>query len=514
MAACSAAIATILLAGCGSSSIIPAPQQISASQVPARTGTAVRPLTSLNSPADEFGLTMPIDSTIAFFTSAKSGGPGKQSIYYARRTGSVWTVPALAVEINNAQSNGAPSITPGGESLYFTGCDYGLGDCDLYRVDVGPRGSVPNETIPWTIPTNLGLGINGFNWDSQPCVAADGSILYFSSDRPGGFGGKDIWYCRRMKDGSWNTPINAGPKINTAFDEVSPWLSPDGATLFFSSNGQPGIGGFDIFETHSLQSGNTVVTNLGTPINSSADEITFSLSSDGTHAFMASNRSGGTGGYDLYEIAPSPVQLDPFVIVRGTVRDQNGRPLVAMVEAADLTSNTPLGRFMTNPDSGTYTAVLPRGYDYGLTAVAPDHLFLSKQVPVERSLEHRDERRVDFQLSPLNGTTPLLVFFDPGESNLLHESVNDLTRVVDLLQDDPKLTIEIAGHTDNVGDDGANFALSSERARAVRSFLIGNRIDADRVKATGYGPTQPIADNGTESGRAMNRRVELRIATQ
>lgn len=504
--------ASLLLTGCGSSSGSLAPvSKLNPEQVPAHRELAISPMSALNSAADEFGMTMPLDTTIGYFTSSRAGALGKHSIFYSRRTGSTWTVPALAVEINNARSNGGPSITPGGEALYFTGCDYGFGDCDLYRVDVGPRGEVPPETSPWTVPVNLGLTVNGRGWESQPCVAADGSILYFSSDRPDGFGGKDIWYCRRARDGSWERPINAGPRVNTAFDEVSPWVSPDGRTLYFSSNGMPGLGGFDVFEAHNAIGGGTVVQNVGTPINSPSDEITFSLSSDGSHAFVASNRAGGSGGYDLYQISAPPVPVDPFVIARGSVRDERGRPVVATIEVTDLSSNIPLGRFMSEPDSGMYVAILPRGVDYALTAVAPGHLFLSRQLTVDRDLERNDMRQVDFQLQPIVGTVRLLVFFDTGESNLEKESINDLNRAVAFLEANPDVRVEVAGHTDNTGDEGANFELSAERARSVKSFLVGNRINADRIKAVGYGSSQPVADNGTDAGRAMNRRVELRV---
>jgi outer membrane protein OmpA-like peptidoglycan-associated protein len=506
-------LGALLLGGCAASTSTPVPSvpTLSADKVPARSDVKLKAMTPLNSSGDDFGLTMPVDSTIVFFTAAHAPGGSDHDIYFARRTGATWTVPAQAVEINNGKSNGVPSITPGAEALYFAGCDYGLGDCDLYRVDVGPRGEVPPETIAWTIPNNLGLAVNGPGWESQPCISADGSTLYFSSDRPGGFGGKDIWLSKRLADGSWDRPINAGPHVNTAFDEVTPWIAPDGKTLLFSSNGRPGLGGFDVFEMHDIPGGGTVVNNLGTPVNSSADEISFSLSSDGRHAFVASNRDGGAGGYDLYEVAPVPVPIDPFVIVRGRVRDETGHPVVATVSATDLAGNTPLGRFTSDPDSGTYTAILPRGYSYALTADAPGHLFYSKQLTIDRALETTETRYVDFQLAPMTGSVRLLLFFDPGESNLQKESVTDLNHVIRFLQENPTARIEISGHTDNTGDEGANFNLSTERARAVKSYLVGNRISADRIEAAGYGPKRPIADNTTEAGRAMNRRVEMRI---
>lgn len=502
---------SFLLAQCGSSSPIARPPRLSVDEVP-KTSAVLTPLRGINSKADDFGLTMPLDSTIAFFTSGRGEALGKHSIFYSKTGTSGWTTPALAVVINNNNSNGTPAITPGGEAMYISGCDFGFGDCDLYRVDVGPRGTVPVETIPWSIPTNLGLRVNGTYWDSQPCISADGSTLYFSSNRPGGLGGRDIWLSRRAKDGSWERPVNAGEAINTSFEEVSPWVSPDGQTFYFSSNGHAGLGGFDVYGVTNDR-GISIVENLGTPINSTADEITFRLSANGSRAFVASNRRGGEGGYDLYEVSPVPAQLDPIMIVRGVVRDEHGKPIMASLQVTDLTSDLEMGTFTTNPEDGLYAIVLPRGYNYSLTTQAPGYLFSSQQLLVPSDLERNEERRMDFALQPINGVVRLLVFFNPNESGLQRESRSDLDRAAAFLQANTGIEVEIAGHTDNSGDPKAALELSRERAQAVKSYLVGNRIEADRIKVVGYGPAQPIADNDTEEGRAMNRRVEMRIVT-
>jgi outer membrane protein OmpA-like peptidoglycan-associated protein len=502
--------ASMLATGCGSStSTVVSPPLLEGEEI-RQMAVTLTPLDALNSPADDFGATMPLDSTMILFSSAREGAIGPHSIFMSRMQGGRWGEPALAVEINNGHSNGLPSITPGGESVYFAGHEYGFGDADIYRADVGPRGDIPDGMIPWSIPSNLGLRVNGTGWDSEPCISADGSILYFSSDRPGGFGNRDIWVCKRRSDGTWDTPVNAGETINTPFDEVTPWVSPDGQSLFFSSNGRPGLGGFDIFAATTV-AGVTVVNHLGTPINSSNDDIAMSLSADGKHAFMASNRSGGRGGFDLYQVTPVPVTVDPLMVVRGSVRGADGKPLQATIEVTDLSSEQMMGSFRTDPESGIYTLVLPRGYNYALTASAPGHLFNSQQMLVPRDLERDAERRMDFALQSIRGTIRLLVFFRPNESNLQRESTSDLDRVVTFLTANPDLKVEIAGHSDNSGDARAALELSRQRAQAVKSYLVGNRIQGERITVTGYGSTQPIADNDTEEGRAMNRRVEMRV---
>jgi outer membrane protein OmpA-like peptidoglycan-associated protein len=498
----------VVLTGCttGSGSVLlPA----STKDVPDHPEIELTPLTALNSSADDFGLTMPLDTTTVLLTSSRQGAPGKHSIFYSRLGAAGWNAPKLAVELNNSQSNGMPAITADGNVLYFTGCDYGLGDCDLYRVEAGPRGAVPEEAIPWSIPSNIGFPANSAYWESQCVMSADGGLLYFSSDGPGGLGGKDIWICRRNLDGTWERPFNAGEKVNTAFDEITPWPTPDGQTLLFASNGHPGMGGYDLFAA-MITPGGTVIENLGTPINSTSDDFSISLSADGRQAFFASNRGGGMGGYDLYRFDPVPVPIDPLMIVRGRVT-ANGRPTLGTIEVTDLISNERLGVFSTNQEDGSYAIILPRGFNYALTAQAPGHLFSSKQVIAPFDLERNTERSLDFELQPISGTVRLLVFFDQNDMNLKRESSADLDRLVRFLATNPKLTIEVAGHTDNVGDAAANKTLSEQRAQSVKSYLVGNRISAERIKVAGYGSSQPIATGDTEEARSMNRRVEVRI---
>lgn len=467
----------------------------------------VAPLVSLNTPFDDFGATMPLDTTFLFFTTTSNG---RQRIVQSRWNGRAWEAPEPAPAIDSNHDNGLPFITPDRNSLYIAGDEYGFGDCDLYRVEVGLRGGVPDEQIPWTIPSNLGSNVNSLFWDSHPCVAADGSVLYFSSDRPGGYGGRDIWYSRRRRDGTWEKPINAGEPINTSFDEISPWVTPDNQTLLFSSNGHPGLGGFDIF-VETQNSGIQTVINPGLPINSSSDDICCSISADGRRAFLSSNRDGGLGGYDLYSVTPSPVQIDPLMFVQGKVYGADGSTIIATVELTDLTSDAPLGLFMTNPETGLYHIILPRGYNYALTAQAPEHLFSSEQVLVPPGLEKDSTTRIDFHLREINGTIRLLVFFHPNESNLLKQSTSDLDRVVDFLRANSDISIELAGHSDSSGDLNDALDLSLARAKAVKAYLVGNRVKAERIRVVGYGAEQPIADNTTEEGRALNRRVEMRV---
>lgn len=480
-----------------------------------RTDIVATPIATLNSTRDDFGLAMPLDTTLAFFTSNRNGSAGVHSIFWSRLSAGGWRKPELAVEINNAMSNGLPAIAPNGESMYFAGCDYGFGDCDIYEVQSGVRGSVKPETIAWTIPNNMGLAINGSFWDSQPCITSDGSLLAFASDRPGGFGGRDIWICLRNQNGTWSHPLNAGPEVNTPYDEVTPWIAPDCRTLFFASNGHAGIGGFDLFSVElTPESGigpASPAFNLGQPINSSADDIALSISSGGIKAFFSSNRAGGIGGYDIYQLSQPPVEIEPIGIVRGSVRDEKGNPVFARITVSSLSTGNVIGTFQTNPESGIYEIVVRQGGDYAVTAQASGRLFHSQQITIPSGIVERKEFRIDHILQPAQNGTQLLLFFSPGSTTLERESIVDLDHLVEFLKVNSEMKIEIGGHTDNIGDPEENKRISLERARAVKSYLVGNRIRGERIEVKGYGDTRPIADNNTEEGRKVNRRVEMQV---
>ena len=507
---------TLWTTGCsGSGEAIQRPSNLPEDMIPVRADLSIINLRSLNSSRDDFGISMSLDTSLAFLTSARSEAHGTHSIFWSRTTAGAWSTPQLAVELNNEESNGMPSVAPGGQTMFFTGCDYGFGDCDLYRVSSGIRGSVPKETTAWTIPRNLGLTLNGSYWESQPSIAPDGSMMVFSSDRPEGFGGRDIWISFREQDGSWGYPLNAGQHINTVFDEVTPSISPDCRTLYFASNGHPGLGEFDLFfVVLDPELGFNPVPparNLGKPINSPNDDIALSLSSDGSHTFLASNRSGGLGGYDIYQLSKTLVAIDPLSIVHGVVTDNEGNPIFAEIEVTDLRTGNIISNLQTEPETGNYAVVLRRGGNYAITAEAPNYLFSSQQVSTPVDLPANRYDSLFHRLQPMNGFVELLLFFKTGSRTLERESTVDLDRLAYFLKANPDIRIEIGGHTDNVGSPEANKQLSLERAEAVKSYLVGNRIPADRIEVEGYGDTKPIADNQTEAGRRVNRRVEMRV---
>jgi outer membrane protein OmpA-like peptidoglycan-associated protein len=357
--------------------------------------------------------------------------------------------------------------------------------------------------------------VNSDKWDSQPSISADGSTIYFVSDRPGGYGQTDLYVVKRNPFGDWAVPMNLGSVVNTPFHEYSPFISPDGKTLYYSSFGHPGFGDLDLFVTVFENSEWSMPRNLGAPLNSSGDDRYFTIGGSGEVGYFASNRAGSVGRQDLYEIAiPEDMRPQPTVVVSGTVTSvDTGEPLGAWVLVEDLQNGDLVATYKSNQASGQYLVVLPAGRDYSVSATREGFFFYSQRFTVADDARYQEITR-DIPLSPIaEGATVVLnnVFFETGSAELSPESRFELGKVVDLMTQNPTVVIEVGGHTDNVGSEETNMRLSHNRAMSVREFLVGAGVPEARVEAKGYGETNPVASNETDEGRQANRRTEIII---
>lgn len=486
----------------------------SAQPVPDRSDVTVTPLT-INSSQDDFAPQFVYQGRTLFFTSARSGpngGRGDQRVWYAARQGTnAWTEPMSTGEaLSYAEHVGSATVTPDGNYMIFAAYRWesdsrtleGEGRTDLYSAE--RRGG------EWTNVQNLGPVINTPFWESQPSLSSDGTYLYFASDREGGQGGTDIYVSRRSATG-WTTPRNVGSVINTIGNEMSPMISPDGSRLFFSSNGHGGAGGYDLFVTDG---GNPFddtwnsIENIGTPINSAADEHFFLSEPNSKNGYFSSNRDGD---YNIYLAFPNPFPPSAQVVVYGRILDdRTGNPVEATVTVTDLENGEVVSNFRSDDQTGDYTVILARGRRYAITAEAPGYLFYSDEYAVPEDLEEGEEVNKDIMLR--EGSTRLLIYFDYNKSELKPESYPDLERAASFLQRNADLNVEIGGYTDSVGSDSYNRGLSQQRAEAVRQYLIGKKVAPGRLTAKGYGEENPVADNGNDEGRALNRRVEMRVS--
>ncbi len=458
-----------------------------------------------NGPEDDFAPALAQDGKLLLFTQENDK---TQRIMLCERDGQGWASPTnLGSEVNDAIQAGSASVTSDGQFIVFAAYKHslvGFGRTDLY--------SARKVNGKWTDVRNLGAQVNSEAFDSQPALSPDGSTLYFVSDRSGGAGGTDIYVChRRGKD--WTKAELVGSGVNTSSDELTPSLAADNSTLYFASNRSGGQGGFDIYTTRYKAGTYSTPTNIGAPINSSADEYNYCAVPNSTKAYFASNRSGGQGGIDIYMADPNPEMPDAVLTMHGIVSDANsGKPLGADLVVTDLKTRQKVAILHSDDQSGEYYVTLNAGHSYSITATRPDYVFYSERVDVPVAEKGRTVNN-DIKLTPLanDAETRLLIFFDTDKAELSDESMPELDRAVEFLQANPDIRVRIEGHTDDVGEDNYNLQLSQRRADAVKTYITQQGIEQKRVLTVGYGKTRPKVKGTTEEARSQNRRVEMKI---
>lgn len=418
----------------------------------------------------------------------------------------------ISGSINEEPSKGAINISQDGEWLIFAGNfpTKGFGGFDLYISYLTPEG--------WSEPINMGPEINTEFWESSPSLSPDKKTLYFSSNRPGGFGGKDLYVSYRGANGKWSRAQNMGALVNTKGDELAPFIHADNNTLYFTSDGLPGYGGSDLFIMRRKNATEwNAPENLGYPINTIENDGSLFIAANGIDAYYASDRADSRGGLDLYRFElPPEIRPSKTLYVEGTVfniKDKKGIP--ATVELTDNATREIISRIQTD-ETGFYFITLPVGKDYTFSVNRKGFLFYTDLY--ELSKERPDSTyKKDIGLQPIEINATLAfknIQFETNAFELKPVSFIELDKLIQLLNDNPTLKIEISGHTDNVGKPADNLALSNSRAKSVVSYLIGKGIAAQRLAAKGYGETKPVADNATEEGRAKNRRTELKVIGQ
>jgi len=473
---------------------------------------------SVNSELDEYWPSMTADGEILVFTrlipSRYPSQPGQEAyqedFFTSRREDTAWSLARnLGPPVNTLWNEGAQSLSADGQYMFFAACNRsdGLGSCDIYMSRKTAKG--------WSEPVNPGPPLNTGAWESQPSVSPDGLLLYFVSNREGGEGGMDIWVSRLNPDGSWGRPENLGKQINTPENENSPFIHFDNRTLYFSSDGHPGMGGFDIFRSRIDSTGNfSEPENMGYPINTHYDETGLVVNAAGDLAYYASDRLPGKNR-DLYmfELYPE-ARPDPVTYLKGVVFDVDSRErLTARFELIDLASAETVMEAYSDRN-GEFLVCLPANRDYALNVSCTGYLFYSDHFALTGEYTRPDPFIRDIPLTPIRvGETTVLnnIFFEFDSDSLLPSSRAELDKLVDFLTNNPALNAELGGHTDWTGPDEYNERLSMRRARAVYLYLVNEGLDPERLSYKGYGERQPVADNETEEGRALNRRTELKI---
>ncbi len=426
------------------------------------------------------------------------------------RSGNWGTPVSISKNINTEFNEGTCTISADGRKLVFTSCmgRKGYGSCDLYvSTKVGKN---------WSMPENMGSTINSSSWDSQPSLSADGRTLYFVSNRGGGYGRRDIYVSTLAENNEWSKPQNIGTDINTPYDDISPFIHPNGQRLYFATDGRLGFGGYDIYFSEKDDTRWSKPTNFGYPINTHNDEVSMYISSDGSKGYYShEEKQGESFTSTLFEIdIPPALQIaHKSTYVFGKVVDKGTQsPLVARISLIDLDTETAIEIVTSDSVSGDYLIVLTEGKEYGLFAEAEGYLYKSKNFNLTESLLEPVE--VNLELNPIEVGSKIVlnnIFFEFNSSELTSTSKTELSKMIDLL-DNPSISkVQITGYTDNVGSDTYNLELSKQRAQAVYTYLTKNGISQSKLTFVGKGATNFVTDNTTEFNRSQNRRIEFEI---
>lgn len=434
----------------------------------------------------------------------------------------------------SSRSNEIPlALSSDGNTLaVFGNYDGSLGRGDIFYLDKTKNG--------WGDLQHYTAPLNSEYFESNATYSSDGTTILFISDRPGGIGEfhKKGSYYHGDFDGNTDiyafvhgpaggAVVNLGVTINTPYAEYSPFLHPDGKTLYFSSSGHPGLGGLDVFKSTRLRADSwtewSEPVNLGKEINTPYNDWGYQFDAHGDKAYFAvANRLNGFGGSDVYTVSlPGKFQPGGVLSVSGKVTDPSGNFLAADLRWNDLLAGKEVGRATSDPQNGEYIIHLPSGGRYAYYAEKPGYMGQSENLDLTAELGYR-EYVMDIVLYPIPRPAedlPMVVaeirmnnvFFDFDKSSLRSESMLELDRWVKMLRENPSVSLEIEGHTDSVGTDIYNLGLSKRRVMAVAKYIGEQGIATRRLTARGFGEKKPVATNETAEGRQANRRVEVKI---
>ena len=425
-----------------------------------------------------------------------------------------------------SDGQGGCSISIDNKKIYFSMTRNEGGaqqNCDIYVSE--------NINDEWRPIKKLSANVNHpIYWDSQPTVSADGNTIYFASDRPGGYGGIDIYTTQRdVKTNEWGIPKNAGPKVNTGGDEKTPFIHSDSETLYFSSNGHFGFGGYDIFYIRKNEKKEWIdPENIGSPINTEADDTGFFVSRDSKTGYFFSFDEGkmrgkGVGRYDLYSFdLYKEARPQEVVFFSGEIKDKVGNVIEGGRVEITNTVTKEKSLALLDSSSGKFMVALNVKVkdDLLITIKKNDYAFSSKVVSAKEIIEEAAKlvnevpKPIKIEINEATAGSSFVinnVFYNTNSADLKKESFVVLESFIEFLKDNPTIHIEIQGHTDNAGAIAGNQALSANRAYTIKAYLEENGIEGKRISAKGYGSSKPIADNQSEEGKAKNRRTEFLI---
>ena len=508
----------------------------------------------INSEFEDYGPVLNADETEIIFTTRRRDGNTNENvaddnkpyedIFVADKSGGKWS-PAknIGPTLNSKFSDSNLTLSYDGQLLFIYKDD---GNGDIYVSEKNKNGS-------WGTPTPLPGVINSSARESSVSISADGNILYFASERPGGYGGSDLYMCTKDSKGEWSRVKNLGPTINTPYEEDGPYISFDGVTLYFSSAGHKTMGGLDIFKTTLTNTDKNEWSepeNIGYPINTPDDDVYFTTSKDGKRWYYSSVREDGMGYTDIYVITPGeekkkeppvvavnepvkeepkkeePVKevpkkeepkktVQPFKYIVTIVDADTKTPLEAKVRMQGLKDKVVVGSVDKGQGTIEFNITATGTKDYRITVEREGYIFQTISEKIGgASTEAKSLNKTIEMRKLVVGAVSILrnIYFDFEKATFRTESYSELNKLETMMKQNQNLKVEISGHTDFIGSKQYNKVLSQKRAAAVKSFLVSKGVDTRRIKTVGYGEERPLASNDDEKeGRSLNRRVEFRV---
>ncbi|MBO4402608.1 MAG: PD40 domain-containing protein, partial [Bacteroidales bacterium] len=501
--------------------------------------------TTVNCRLDDYGPAITADDSTLFFTSRRnvkkkyrnlyaSDGKYTEKIFRSLRdSNNRWDSARKVIGANFRGHFAVQGVSNDGKHIILYREKRGG---DLYEAKLKKK--------RFSCPKRLPKCVNTKCHETSASYSYDGKTIYFCSNRPGGYGGHDIYKVTQNDKGKWKVVENMGSVINTPEDEISVFMHPDNKTMYFSSKGHGGMGGHDIYITMLNNGKWTKPVNLGRPINTAADEIYFVISASGRSAYYASSQAEGWGEEDIYGISFKSDKIfttlaenqlleeeEPYgeedemgdkglptpmmTLLNGQVRDKKTKePISAVIELYDLDSNKKIADFESCSDNGKFLISLPAGHNYRITAKAEGYNDYSEDFDIQDStgFQNQDvlvELEGDGKVMPADFQN---IQFDFDKSDIHGtETADRLDKVINYMKAYPDVKVEVRGHTDNKGTEQYNQALSERRAKIAVDYIVEHGIDRSRLTSVGRGESEPIATNETEEGRALNRRVEFKI---
>lgn len=438
------------------------------------------------------------------FSNPKKQHPYNEDLFRTEKKDGEWGKAQPLYALNTAYNEGSPCLSPDGQTLVFVRCDEpgGFGDCDLYASQKIAGGQ-------WSSGKNMGKTINSNAWDSHPAFSAGGDTLYFASSRAGGFGGTDLYFTFKNKAGTWVSPLNIGPVINTRGKEVSPFPHPKYHVLYFSSdNHLTNFGGFDIFKSFNVNGRWTEPKNIGPLVNSTGDEVYFSIDNRSEWLFYAKSVGKNRKNLDLFSFR-LPMEAKPNNVVTFSgmvVEPVSGEVFQGVVTILDMSKGTEIApKHIRDDGSFEFNLINNRKY---LVVVEGDNFFkISELFYIDGDTE------MNFDAIAVNNLMFNSIDFESGSSKLLPQMENNLHLVIDFLLSHPDFNVRVIGHTDLDGDPEMNLKLSQDRADAIKTYIISyGNFEKTRVEALGKGSQEPlILPEKSEADKKVNRRVEFNI---